>query len=128
MKKDMFFRNQSGLTLIEIIAVLVMLAILSSMAVPRFFDLESHVKQRAIDTAILELNSRESLTWANKKSSSAGYDDDKKILEAVDYNLGADYVWLIAPDKLGGTIEFNGISAALNRTPSTASQSAVWRR
>lgn len=128
MKNDRFFRNQYGFTLVEIIAVLVMLAILSSMAVPRFIDLEAHVKQRAIDSAILELNSRESLTWANQKNSSAGYDDDKKIIEAVDYNLGAEYAWIVAPDKLGGTIDFKGISAALNRTQSTSGQPAIWRR
>jgi len=98
------------------------------MAVPRFINLEARAGQRAIDTAILELNSREFLTWANQKSSSAGYDDDKKILEAVDYNIGTEYAWTITPDKLGGTVEFKGISAALNRTPSTARRPAVWRR
>jgi len=54
--------NQYGFTLVEIIVVLVILGVLSSMAVPRFINLEARVVQRAIDTAILELNNREYLT------------------------------------------------------------------
>ena len=98
------------------------------MAVPRYIDIEANARQRAIDMAILELNSRKRLVWANQKSSSAGYDDDKKILKAVYYNLDVEYFWIIASDKLGGTIEFKGIFTAFNRIPSAADQPAVWRR
>jgi prepilin-type N-terminal cleavage/methylation domain-containing protein len=128
MGQQKILRNQKGLTFVEIIAVLIILGILATMAVPRYIDLEDNSKQRAIDAAISELNSRESLTWANQKISTTGYDDDNKVLDAVDYNLGSHYTWTVPPDKLGGTIEFKGLSLSINRTPSTVDQTAVWSR
>jgi len=128
MKQRKILRNQKGFTLVEIIAVMIILGILGAVAVPRYINLEANSKQKAIDVGISELNGRESLTWAKQRISTTGYDDDKKVLEAIDYNLGSDYIWTVAPDKLGGTIEFKSLSASLNRTPSTVSQPAVWSR
>jgi len=113
---------------VEIIAVLIILGILAAVAVPRYIELEANANQRAIDSAISDLNGRESLTWANQKISTTGYDDDQKVLDALDYNLGSHYTWTVPPDKFGGTIEFKGLSVALNRTPSTVAQHAVWGR
>ena len=121
-------QNNSGFTLVEILAVLIILGVLASMAVPRYVDLEQGAEQRAIDAAISELNAMEQMVWANQKISVAGYDDDKKILEALDYNLGSHYTWTVPPDKLGGTIEFKSLSVVMNRTPSTVAQPAVWSR
>ncbi|MDD5475325.1 MAG: prepilin-type N-terminal cleavage/methylation domain-containing protein [Syntrophales bacterium] len=44
-------RNNRGFTLIEIIAVLVLLGILAAVAVPRFIDLQSQSQAKAIDGA-----------------------------------------------------------------------------
>ena len=128
MRQQKILRNQKGFTLVEIIAVLIILSVLASMAVPRYIDLEDNSKQRAIDGAISELNGRESLTWANHKISTTGYDDDQKVLDAMDYNLSSHYTWTVPPDKLGGTFESKGLSIALTRTPSTVAQPAVWGR
>jgi prepilin-type N-terminal cleavage/methylation domain-containing protein len=127
-KQQKILRNQKGFTLVEIIAVLIILSILSAVAIPRYIDLEANSKQKAIDGGISELNGRESLTWANQKISATGYDDDQKVTDAMDYNLGGDYTWTAAPTKSCGTIEFKGLSVGLTRTPSTVSQPAVWSR
>jgi len=108
--------------------VLIILGILASVAITRYIDLEDNSKQIAIDSAISDLNGRENLAWANQKLSTTGYVDDQNIVNAIDYNLGDGYTWSVAPSQTGGTVEFKGLSVAINRTPSTADQPAFWGR
>ncbi len=129
MKQQKILRNQKGFTLVEIIAVLVILSFLTAVAVPRYIDIEANSKQRNIDGAISELNGRENLNWADQKLSATGYQNDAQLILALDYNLGTDYVWQPGdPIAVGGNLTFEGETVALNRTPSTVSQPAVWSR
>ena len=58
--------NQKGFTLIEIIAVLVILGILAAVAIPRFMDLTATAANRAALQAIAEGKSRLSNFYARK--------------------------------------------------------------
>ena len=46
--------NQDGFTLVEIIAVLVILGILAAVAIPKYFDLQAEARIKALDAALAE--------------------------------------------------------------------------
>ncbi len=47
-------KNQQGFTLVEIIAVLVILGILAAVAIPKYFDLQEDAKDKALQAAMAE--------------------------------------------------------------------------
>ena len=54
MKKNRFVRNQKGFTLIEIIAVLIILGILAAIAIPKYFDMTADAKNKSAQAAVAE--------------------------------------------------------------------------
>ncbi len=78
-------RGQQGFTLIEIIAVLVILGILAAVAVPRFFDFQTDARAGAIEAALGAGGSQLSMQYAkdildgNATATSWEREDDSDI-------------------------------------------------
>jgi len=89
MKKKV--KNEEGFTLIEIIAVLVIMGILAAVAIPKFFDLQARAREKAIYTALSEMKVRINQRFASQLL-------DGVVVSSVDYseasvgtNLGNDF-------------------------------------
>lgn len=125
--------NEKGFTLVEIIAVLILMGILAAVAVPRYIDLTSNAETRAIEAAIAELNGRENMNWANVKLSTAGWTTDAATfalllpeIDGTNGDLGTSYSWTSGPLITGGTLEFKSTSQNLTRDPSTTESPGFW--
>jgi prepilin-type N-terminal cleavage/methylation domain-containing protein len=57
-------KNEKGFTLIEIIAVLVILGVLAAVAVPKYIDMVAQAKKSAAAGEVAELKSSLNLAWA----------------------------------------------------------------
>lgn len=57
-------KNQKGFTLIEIIAVLVILGILAAIAIPRYIDMQADARRNALQGAVASLISSASMDYA----------------------------------------------------------------
>jgi type II secretory pathway pseudopilin PulG len=112
--------------MLELIAVLVILATLAAAAVTRFISLDANARNRAIGAGIAELNGREILTWTNIKLST-DWVNDASTFALVDKDLGQEYSWIGTPEVSGGTLTFQqNAGVEINRIGSTETHPGKW--
>lgn len=84
--------NQKGFTLIEIIAVLVILGILAAVAIPRFMDLTTVAADKAAMQAVAEGKSRLSNQFARSLlEGSAGTVQSLQTKATASFAYAGDY-------------------------------------
>lgn len=141
MKTKKISGNEKGFTLIEIIAVLVILGILAAIAIPKYLDMRKDAVKKAASGAQTELNARERLKLAEwKLKDGAGTYPGPPVTNTlvagngdtvggVDTKLGAD--WNANADiPIDGTtkVDFQGkkVLFARNAPTDTVNEPYYW--
>jgi MSHA pilin protein MshA len=122
---ERILKNQKGFTLIEIIAVLIILGILAAVAVPKFMDMQDDAKQKALEGALAEGMSTMSLSYAKLMLSNNGVASTAQVAGYATANPPAsdDFSYTFAN---GGLVSVVGKGAgALGATSAVTKQ---WRK
>ncbi len=85
-KKLQMLKNQKGFTLIEIIAVLVILGILAAVAVPKFVDLQTQATSKALDGALAASYSTCSLQYSRLILANGSAPTNAEVVTAATAN------------------------------------------
>ena len=129
-----FLKNKQGFTLIEIMAVLVIMGVMASVAVSKINAISGTADLRAFDTGIAELNAREMLSWTNAKFAPGGWSGNGgdtfvwTTMMVINTDIGFEYSWTAPPNIGGGELTFGSQTHTLTRTSSADTRSARWSR
>ena len=126
MKRHKPKSNQKGFTLIEVMAILVILGVMASVLAKKYVVIADTAALRGIHVGIAELNARETLTWANHLFALDGFQGDDLVWDDMDSDLGQSYDWTDGPNSAGGTLLFSGQTKLIHREKATVETAAMW--
>ena len=106
-------RNQEkGFTLIEIIAVLVILGILAAVAVPKYMDLQADAKAKAAMGQVAEVKGTLQTAWA-KELLAGDTPTAASVVEEAGWTSGSAFDIGSSPDKWNVTLTASGTNVAI---------------
>lgn len=89
----MVMLNEKAFTLLEILAVLLIVGFLAAASLHRLDEITGKHKRMVVFAGVAELNCREKMLWANEKLSARGFQNDSELFRKMDSDLGKDYTW-----------------------------------
>ncbi len=107
--------NQKGFTLIELIAVMLIIGVLTATVIPKIIDLESSAEKKLLGTVLSELNAREQLAWLDCKLGPTCREIITNDLMGVSFD-----------EKMKNLIFTGGGEYRVYRTEATDIRAATW--
>jgi MSHA pilin protein MshA len=126
MVRDNMLINEKGFTLIEIIAVLVILGVLAAVAIPRYVDLMEESRIHAANIAIAEVQGRASNIYASNILKDVSPNNCPAIRTEVNNHIGTlgDFTATVAECNASNHIIIT--VSSVKGKPMATSQSGTW--
>lgn len=120
-------KKQTGFTLIEVMAVLMILSVISAVAIKKTSEYSDLADRRGIEAAVSALNTQEVEAWVKVKFGSVGWANDLTVFGLADRDLGNNYQWTSGPTQDGGSLKFNHTTLPVLRKRSTDETWGMWK-
>lgn len=109
-------RNQKGFTLIEIIAVLVILGILAAVAVPKYLDMATQAKTNAAQGEVAELKSTLNLAYSKYfMTNGTAPTTVTQVVSVIPWTIATDTTVGTSPDIWTFQVSATGLITVKSR-------------